>query len=205
MLKDISLKFINKTIHHALSFDDGIQQSLKPLVNKVVAIHIQGFDKTMFCLFKESTIDICDDYNGTVNVTLSGGPFSLLSILIKKDLAVSGVTIEGEIETAQRAKNLAEQLDIDWEDLLATKIGDIPAYHLHKIGNKLKNYFKQQHREFQDNMSDYLKDEAELLISPEQAEELYHGIDECRFHVDRLKVRMQHLMSSLPFAKGGSE
>ena len=207
MLKKFSLNFVNTTLQHVLSFDDNIQQTLKPLANKVMAIHLQGIDKTVFCLFKENTVAICDDYQGDVNVTLSGGPFSLLAILIKKDLTVSGVTIDGEIETAQRAKNLAEQLDIDWEDLLASKIGDTPAYHLHKMGNKLKGYFETQRQEFQSNLGDYLKDEAGLLVSPEQAEELYHGIDECRFHVDRLKARVQYLQNKtyhLPSSGGFS-
>lgn len=197
MLKETSLAFINKTINHALSFDDAISQQLKPLINKVIAIHITGIDKTIFCVFKENTIDIRDHYEGSVNAALSGGPFSLLAILLKKDLNVTGVSIKGEIATAQQAKNFAEALDIDWEDLLANKIGDSPAYYVHKIGRRLKTYFGKQRQEFQANLADYLKDEAQCLVSPEEVNNLYHEIDECRFHVDRLKARIQHLKNEI--------
>lgn len=193
MLKEVSLKFINNAIQQALSLDPSTQRALKPLVNKVIVLHITGFDKTVFCVFTESTMQLCDHHEGKVDTTLSGGPFSLLAILLTKELNVSGVTIEGEIATAQQAKQFAETLDIDWEDLLASKIGGTPAYYLHKIGSKLKTYFKQQGQELQDNLADYLKDEKQYLVSPEQVESLYHDIDECRFQVDRLAARLQHL------------
>lgn len=197
MFKEPLLKLINATIRQALASDESMQQYLKPLANKVIAIHIIGIEKTYFCIFTNETVQIHDHHDGAVNAKLTGGAFSLLAILLKKDLSVSGVSIEGEIDTAQQAKNFAEKLDIDWEDLLASKIGDSPAYHIHKIGRHLKNYFVKQHREFQENLSDYLKDEKKLLVSTEQVEHLFHEIDECRFHVDRLKVRIQHLQHEI--------
>ena len=193
MLKEIPLDFLNKTISKTLSLDTDLQEHLKPLHNKILAIDIQGLNKTVYCVFSKNGVRLKNTIETEANTTISGGPFSLLNILLTKNLNISGVKIEGEIDTAQQAKTLAENLDIDWEELLAGKIGNSPAYHISKVGRKIKNYFTDQRENFQENLGDYLKDEKKLLIVPEQAKQLYDNIDQCRFQADRLQARIKQL------------
>lgn len=197
MLKKKSLAFINDSINKALALDDQHQTYLKPLADKILAIHIDGLDKTIYCCFSKTSVQLDTNAKQEANTTISGGPFSLLNIVMTKNLNIPGVKIEGEIATAQQAKTLAEHLDIDWEELLASKIGDTPAYHISKIGQKLKRYFTKQGSDFKENVSDYLKDEKEWLIAPEQADAFFHEVDQCRLHVDRLQARIQQLINEI--------
>ena len=187
------LSALNKLINKTLNYSDNKKQLLQPLLNKVVAIHIIGMEKTVYCLFSENEILITDQNQDTINTKISGGPFSLLNIMLSKNLSVSGVYIEGEIDTAQQCRQLAEECDIDWETLFADKIGDTPSYYLAKLGKKLQSYRQDQQQQFQDNLADYLKDEKQLLVTPQQVAQHCNDIDECRFRVDRLTARINNL------------
>lgn len=189
-LKQSARAFICNSVNKALNYCDDREALLKPLLSKIVAIEIQGINKTIFISFSEKGIHLSAEHQENFNSKISGGPFSLLNILLSQSLDVSGVYIEGEISTAQQLKTFAESLDIDWESLLADYMGDTPAYYFAKIGKKFKLYKQQQGQQFKRNLSDYVKDEIELLPSPIQVEKLFTEIDELRFSVDRLNVRI---------------
>ena len=196
-LKQNANNYVSRSINKALSYSDNRQTLLKPLLNKIVAIEIRGINKTIFISFTQEGVNISNTSEENFNSKICGGPFSLLNILLSQSLDVSGVYIEGEMNTAQQLKTLAESLDIDWESLLADYTGDTPAYYFAKVGKKIKSYKQKQGQQFKQNLADYVKDEIELLPSPIQVEKLFNNIDELRFSVDRLSARINQLKARL--------
>lgn len=196
-LKEMPLKIFNKLLNTLLINDPNSIQKLKPLQNKILAIHIQGPDKTLYCQFNESDIQLSHDCDTKPNTTISGGPFSLLALAKAKDTQISGVTIEGEIDTVQCIKQLSDDLALDWEGQLAEVVGDTPAYHINKVGKKLKSIFTKRKESAYENLSDYLKTEKAIFPDTIELDDFYHQVDAMHLKTERLNEKLKRLQKEL--------
>ena len=106
-----------------------------------------------------------------------------------------GIRIEGKAEAAQQLRDFMARLDIDWEALLAERVGGTPARLLARTGAEFAQTARRLAKAAEANAQDYLHQESGLLPRAEELERFVRDIDRLRDDADRLELRLDRLRS----------
>jgi len=168
--------------------------SLQKLSGKIIRIETSGIELTLFP--DKQAILVLSHYEGKVDVCISGAPFTLLRLLLQDEATLSNnpdVTIKGKMSIAQHLFQLLKELDIDWEEQLAQRLGDIPAHKLATLFRQGKNYTNTRLDSLQHNISEYLQEETRHLPPRPEMETFLNAVDTLRDDLERLEQRVRRL------------
>jgi ubiquinone biosynthesis accessory factor UbiJ len=132
----------------------------------------------------------------TADVTLSGSPMALLSLLRESpdDVIRRGdATLVGDAEIASRFQELLQLLRPDLEAGLAQVVGDVPAYGAGSLLRKALDYGRSTVNTQMANAGEYLTHEKRLLVPRTEAAQFLTDVDALREQTDRLAARVAAL------------
>ncbi len=194
---------IETTSRKIFETDPDTLERLAKLDGKLIAIDIKKVNLT-FCLAVESNgIAIVPEPNeeGLVDVRLKAKPSTLLKIardgMEDAELDKGELEIEGDAITGQRFASMLNALDIDWEELVSEKIGDVPARLLFQFFDNAKAWQQETKHTIQTNLSEYLTEEAEIASHADAVDHFINTVDILRNDTARLEARMQQLEKRL--------
>src|SRR5690606_26044993 len=101
--------------------------------------------------------------------------------LIKAD----ALDIEGDPMLAQQFAQLFVALDIDWQEQLATRIGDVPAHFLSQAFLRSRSWLQQALADQKAWVRDVLIEEKQLLISQAEFTGFRNDIQQLRARLDK--------------------
>lgn len=197
MFFSLALSTLEKIMNRYLLLDPATKQRLTALTGKVIVLEFQHINLKIFWLPHADGIHLTDQFTGSVNVTLRGSPFDFIRLsAAPKDnatLFASGITVLGDTDVAQEFKALFANLDIDWEEQLSHFTGDVVA---HQIGNFIKAlcaWAQQTTTSMQQNLTEYIHEEARWLPSREELQDFFSGSDKLRDDVERAALRLKKI------------
>lgn len=118
---------------------------------------------------------------------------SQITQLLKTDK----LTLEGDIQVAQQFSQLMQQLDIDWEEQLAKRVGDVPAHRLFQglqdVGQKLQQHWLQG----LDILKDFAVEERPIAAPALGVIAFSDEVHELRGATERLEQRIAQLERQL--------
>lgn len=200
MLKDIINQASQKLLTPSLQDNPVTQAKLAKLSGKTIAFHLKKINQTFYFLPNEHGLEIENDQPEKIDVTISAKPSTILKIardgMDDADLEAGELEIKGDAITGQRFAALLNELNIDWEELLSQRIGDVPAHVLASGISKLMAWSKDTHATMKQNMSEYLVEEARLAASRVAVEKYLDQVDELRNDVARLSARVTQLQNN---------
>lgn len=187
---------IERALNVALANDPRAKQRLAGVQGKCFRLNVSGLPEPITLFFYADAISLLGpDYesvDGSVTVALSD--LSELSDASKvTQMMQSGrVTITGDPVFAQQAAQVFLKLDVDFEELFAHYLGDVPGYWLAQGVDKLKQ-MKPNAARMQKRASDVLTQETQLAASP-----LFFALyqDDVRAlgkHLDALEKRLDSI------------
>lgn len=189
------------TIETALNLyikrDPQALQRCTALEGKVIGIEITGLDLKLYFLPHSQGIDVLGHYEGEVDTLLSGSllGFARLSLGRQEDALLEGaVTIQGDTETGQEFQDILTRSDWDWEEQLSRVTGDVVAHQAGNLARRIRRYFDESRDTLQQNVSEYLQEEARLLPSRIEVDYFLESVDDLRGDTDRLAARVQRLL-----------
>ncbi len=184
-------------LNQYFSLDPDAMSRFSSLEGKVIALEIKGIEQTICLFLSTDGFLVLSDFDGEVDATISGTPIALAKMAMVSDpksLLFSGeITISGDTNLANQFNRLLVQVDIDWEGILAQKIGDITA---HKIGNLFREsqqWVKQSASSFFMDGGEYIQEEVRLSPSNAELRNFIRQVDDVREATDRLKARIELL------------
>lgn len=192
-MKQIILRILQTSINRYLALDPESEKRMHVLSEKIIKIVLPH--QTIALQFSEGKIVVLSAIPPLFDLVLTGTPFSFLRFALTKDQQIfkEDILVEGNLELAQEITDLFEQLDIDWEEIAARYVGDVPAYQLGKLKNKISHWNKNFREVITKNLAEYLHEEAELAPSKEALQDFFNDIDLLRMDVDRLEARFKLL------------
>ena len=200
MLKEIINQASQKLLAPTLQNDPVTQEKLSKLSGKVIAFHLKKLNQTVYFLPSEHGLKIESDATESVDVTIRAKPSTVLKIardgVNEAKLDAGELEIEGDAITGQHFAALLNELNIDWEELLSQRIGDVPAHILASGVSKLMEWSKDTHATMKKNMAEYLVEEARLAASSIAVEKYLDQVDELRDDVARLSARVAQLQTA---------
>lgn len=191
---------LEKLLNQALYLDPNSLHALSKLAGKSVKVELTGLTLT-FSFFPElEGIAVLGNYTGEVDAYVQSPPFTLLSLLLNSQGSFANyadVVVSGNIQVAQQLLHVLQGLDIDWEEQLAQRLGDIPAHSLGTLVRRGQHYVSDRLSHLQYYFSEYLQEESRHVPAPAEMESFLNGVDMLRDDVDRLAQRVTNLRKRL--------
>lgn len=194
-------QLLEPALNQVLALDPDLEQFLKPLSGKVIAIAFKSDQPLIYICPADTRIQLLDHYDGKVDTTLTGSPAAFIKIALSKTpatvLSSGEIIMTGDTHTGRQFQALFEQLDLDWEGLLARASGDVVA---HKLGQLLKggqSWLNESLQTFQLNTAEFLQEESRTVPAPPEVDHHYQAINRLRDDSERLAARIDRLQSTL--------
>ena len=190
------LRGIEDILNQALRTDPETLAALASLQGKAIQIELHGLPMQFMLLPGADGIVLLDEAPREPDASIRGAPLTLLRLLLQEQVNMTGETdiqIDGDVSLLQRFFVLMKGLQIDWEGQLARFSGDIFA---NQIGNLFRNsqtLVQQQQQTMQQNLSEYLQEEARHLPPRAEVEVFMQAVDVMRDDVERLAQRIAQL------------
>jgi ubiquinone biosynthesis protein UbiJ len=186
---------IENVLNRGLPRSPRARQLCRELQGHRVGVDVSGFAR----LIVESTgetLQLKRDADGGAEAEIVGGPFSLLALAGESPEAViqrGDVQIRGDVELAQRFRELAMLLRPDIEEEVSKVIGDVPAHHLGRAARAAFGWTRNAAATQVRNVAEYFAHERQHLVPRAEADQLLKGVDTLRENLDRLEARIELL------------
>lgn len=108
-----------------------------------------------------------------------------------------GMQLSGDTELARQFSELLKAIDLDWEEHLAQRVGDVLA---HQIGEGVRSLFSWGQSvggSVTRDVAEYVREEAQQTPHPDEVAEFFDDVDDLRHAVERLEARLQNVQAAL--------
>lgn len=208
-MKLLPIKTLEKTFNRYLNLDSDSPKLLKPLIGKVMGIHIKRPKIAIYFSFNENDVQLSTEPPETVNTEIYTTLFQLMRLKLTQSSSLINTQfhIQGDVDTAQRFNELFEKHHIDWEEHLSKLIGDVTAHKMMQLLQKSSGVIKNNKEKLSQDITEYCQEEAMFLPSNNEVEIFRRDVDDLRLQIDRLQAKIELLKQKIPpnppFEKGG--
>lgn len=191
---------LERAINGALEYDPGTRASLAQLQGRVLSIACTSPEGNLYFAVQGETLAVTGHYEGRPDCKLTGTLTSLMSLAFKPDpasLANTDVYIEGNPGVLNQFLAVVKNLDIDWEEALAVRIGSMPAHNIARVVRLQQHWLRERADKLPGYLTNLITEELRLTPSRNEAEVLYQKISDTRSHTARIEARLQQLKQKL--------
>lgn len=179
-----------------LKQDPGALQRCAEMEGKVIELDITGLGLSLYFMPGAEGVLVAGHYEGEPDTRLRGSPFGFarLSLGSREDALFEGtVEIQGDSDTGQRFQDILSSVDWDWEEQLSQLTGDVIAHQAASLARMATQFINNSSRTLQQDISEYLQEEARLLPARIEVGYFLAEVDQLRADVDRLSERVERL------------
>lgn len=188
------LKPFELALNAALAQDPETKAKLDQFEQRCIAIHISDVDTTIKMQVTNQQLQLSTDKEQKADLTISGKALVLAKLGVEPDSLFSAdIDINGDVQFAKQLRDILDGFDFDWEAQLARITGDTLAYPIAHGIRQITGWAKNTHQTMQQNIAEYLREEARILPDKSQIKEYMSDIDSLRSDYDRLEARINRL------------
>jgi len=136
------------------------------------------------------------DETAEAAVTLTLSPAAVPLLFARPQAAMRDVRIDGDTELARAIDFLFRNLRWDVEEDLSQVVGDVAAHRLAGTARSFAAWQREAAERLGQNVAEYLKEEAGLLVHPHEIERFGREVDALRDAVERLEKRIERLAAA---------
>ena len=186
---------VERALETAFKNSSAARADLAKLEGKVVKLELIGLPLTLYFLAQDGKMTVASDYHGETQVSVRVPAASLVATALKRDpeAVPKGMQMHGEAETAQVFSRLLRNADLDWEELLAQRIGDVAA---RQVGNAVRGFMKWSQdsgTRLGQDLADYLHYESRDLPPRHEVQGFVSDVDRLRDDAERLSARLKRV------------
>ncbi len=189
---------IESTLNAVLKYDPALLAALAKFAGK--RIRIQSDDWLILVItVHEQGVYLSLNDEDECDTTVFGSISELLEVAIASDKAnalMNGdIDISGSSALVLDLAKIVQQMDIDWEALVAPLTGGLIA---HQIGKGFRSFFKWSQDSGQTlatSSKEYLEDELQVLVPKPLAEHFASQVSDLRLATDRAEARLEQIKS----------
>ena len=168
-------------------------RELSVLQGMVIGVEVTDIAWRMFFIPREEHVEISASAEREPDVWIKSDVINLIKA--RRADPGDGVQLEvsGDVAAGQTFQHILQSIEFDWEELLALHLGDVAA---HRIGRGAREVNRWLHRSFDSlafSTGEYLREEAELAVDPEEVRRFIADVDTLRDDVERLAARLRRL------------
>lgn len=191
------LSRVESLINGHLATDPDLQEKVRAMAGKALLIELTGVELSLWLLPTETDLAVQSSYAGEADVTIKGSPLALMKLArspSESPASFNGeVVISGDLALGQHVQRLLKDLDLDWEELLAQRVGDVAAHQIGNLFRGMQRWLGETRESMERNTGEYLRIEAEMTPQRFEVDSFIEGVDDLRSDVDRLEQRLLRL------------
>lgn len=185
---------IEQGIEALLQLDPDTRARLDELEGRVIAVNIVPPEIQIVLSIVERRIHLLGHLDTPADTTFTGSLSAFRSLSDGNNVLYKGdVTVEGDLHLGQQLKDIVTRLDPDWEEFLSLILGDMVAHQIALGGQSFSSWLSRTRLSLEQNTSDYLQEEAELLAPNSEVRCFCLDVDCLRASADRLEARLKRL------------
>jgi ubiquinone biosynthesis protein UbiJ len=188
---------LEAAINQYLKLDPSTSQRLAILEGQVIAVELRGLGLRFYLLPGPGGMQILSYYAGDPDTWLIGTPLGLAQLASGSGgsgrLFSGDVEIRGDVSLGEQFREIMDDMQIDWEEILSHVVGDFAARKLGNAAHETAAWARSSAETLALNLTEYLHEEGRLLPYREQVEEFMSAVDTLRSDVDRLEARIRRL------------
>ena len=182
-----------------LAFDEAALAGCREMQGHCISIEITDLDFRLYCHPGDWGIRLSRNAPAReVDATISGRLMALFNLASQDDKISTSiqerVSFNGNVSLAQKLQRILAGLDIDWEEALAQKTGDVVAVQLHQQLRRFGDWFRQSADSVLLTSSEFLREEARLSPTQVEFEVFQSQLTELRHDVARAEARLQQII-----------
>ena len=205
LLGPIAIRPVEDLLNRVLAKDSYLQSRLKTFSGKSLQISVHPPGTTVTVLFEQDRIRLLSSpaelLDIEITASIRGNVSELLPLLIEKPdrrpLSNPAITITGDINFIQDIYASLHNLDIDWEDYLASMLGNLITNELSQFGKDLQEWTQQVSSNMKRNVDEYLKEEEQIFPKKEQLRDFSEELERLKLKIDRVKAKFNVLYERL--------
>ena len=191
------MKLLEKAINNYIALDPEAPEKLGAFDGKWICIEVLGINRNIYLFVDGSHISVLPECDAEPDTIISGTPAALIKLGINRDAApllfAREVEIRGDVRVGRQFKALLADMDIDWEEQLASMVGDVAAHGFFNAFNELRNWGSSAASNFTDDVSEYLQEESRDVVSGAEMEAFFEDVDALRNDADRLEAKIKQI------------
>ncbi len=189
---------IERALNHALELDPAGQQALLKALEGPVQFRITDPISLTCSLHRVGdSVQVRSQPADHPSLEISGKPlaFAALATGDSRVFADNRLEVVGDTTLAHQFQRALDQLNPDWEAVMARHIGDVPA---HFIGKRIRNsvsWSRQAFSTLNANIEEYVHEESRALPGRRELEATFEDIDALSLRTERLEARLNQIES----------
>jgi ubiquinone biosynthesis protein UbiJ len=195
----VGLRGTENMLNRWLALDPEFTAQLQALEGRLLKLEISGMGSAVYIVFEQGRIKLSDVHETIPELTVRGAPLALLSALRTRDpltaLQSGSVEMHGNVQLAEKLKNIFSKLDIDLEEHVSRLIGDWPAHRLGLFVRGLSAWGRHARSSLGRSVGEWLQEESRQLPARIEVENFMAAIDSVRDATDRLEARLNLLQT----------
>lgn len=191
------LMSLSRAIMQVLRTDSLATARLQALAGRVIGIRITGIETAIFAAVDEDGLLLARETLREPDVVLSGRVADFAAFAQARQasgtLPAGALKIQGDLATAQAVQRLLDELNLDWEALLAERVGEVAARQIGRGVRRGVTWLRQTAEALQADIPAWLQDERRLVPAADEVETLSREGMSLASDVDRLAARIARL------------
>jgi ubiquinone biosynthesis accessory factor UbiJ len=186
---------LENVLNRGLPRSPRARELCRELTGRRVIVDVSGLLRVLVESTGE-TLRLTRAESATAEAEIVGGPMSLFALAGEAPEAVlqrGDVQIRGDVELAQKFRELALLLRPDIEEEVSKVIGDVPAHQLGRFARAAFSWTRNAGSTTVRNVAEYFAHERQHLVPRAEADQLLKGVDALRENVDRIEARIELL------------
>ncbi|MET1256339.1 ubiquinone biosynthesis accessory factor UbiJ [Aliikangiella maris] len=196
-INQLSATCLEQLANRVLALDPQAHQGLVPFAGKIIHLQIIDWQINYYVMFPGQSLVIHDFCNRPVSACISGKLTDFLNAALQENtgdaLFTGELSFTGEINTARQFQAYIQALQIDWREPITGIFGDIAGQTITDGISQLFNFGQSLFKATQQNIPEYLQEEARVTPTASEQAIFFDNIDLLRSQADRLSARVSRL------------
>lgn len=188
--------FLENIVNTAIQLDSDHERILGLTQGKALAISLIDFKIRLVLrpLADNSRLSLMINQDTPAEAEIAGTMTNLLKLAFSETpqalLASKIVLLKGDVAVLQNYQTFLQSLDLDWEGRLSDLIGPTAAAEIGKRAKQAREFQKRSWASSQQDLSEFLTEEAKLLPSKKEVENFYQELRKLRLDIERLEAQI---------------
>lgn len=196
-----SLSLLSSAINEAIASDAANRRYLSSLGNICLHIVSESPQISLCANIEDGEVRLSslntgfgDDSPG--DIVIQGTALNLAKLILSPvnnaaALRSANVRVEGDVALLLELTQISEKIEIDWEALLAEKLGDTPAVIFSRGFSATKETSAALLEAQQKRLESWLKQPNSPLPTREEYDQMKSSLRQLQYRLDRLDVRLR--------------
>jgi len=165
-LDNLACGLLETAINKLHQLDSSAQQRRKMLDGVIIGVMLKELNKPLYFVISKQQIDVLAKYEGPADCFIRLNISALnklhhnhqLTRLIKSEQ----LEVEGDIKLVQQFAQLLTDMNIDWEEFLSSKIGDLLAHKFCYHSKQCRQSVSLQLKKIEKQSAEFITEELKL-------------------------------------------